>query len=166
MATYKIDWVEVKNPDWKIASLKDENGIGFTEVSINRTNKKGEVFPNFDDIQAGRETQGEIWRSDAGKVYLFAPKPQTTQGGANRGSGAINKAMDKKAENIAIAQDNKEHAIKEASSMTNAVNLALAEYGTFSGEEHLRPTLEFLITKYRTWILNHWSIPVELKPPF
>lgn len=166
MAKFHIEWVEVKSPEWKIISIKPEQGEIITDVSVNKFDKEKKEFPKFDAIMAGQDVEGEFWRSQAGKAYLFAPRPQTTQGGANRGFGGISKAMDKKAENIAIAQDNKEHAIKEASSMTNAVNLALAEYGTFSGEEHLRPTLEFLITKYRTWILNHWSIPVELKPPF
>ena len=100
---YKIDWMEKKSDDWIVATLL-EGTIKHSDVSINRTNKKGEVFPLFDNIQAGREVEGaEIWVSQTGKKYLFAlSKPR---GNPNYKSNQIAKAQDNKAQQIAKAQD-------------------------------------------------------------
>lgn len=74
MATYRVDWSEKKNNDWVLASLLDETGNKLSEVSINRTSKKGEIFPNFDEIRPGAEIKGELWTSTANKNYLFPPR--------------------------------------------------------------------------------------------
>ena len=159
MEKYKVDFVEKKNEDWIIASLSSPEA-SFPDVSINRKNKKGEVFPNFDGIQAGREVEGHIWKSDAGKVYLFAPKPEGST--PTRSAGAITKAMDKKAENIAVAQDNKEKGIMTSSTIRMAVDIALAEstglpfdVGVFKGR----------VREWRKWLIAEWS-DVKDAPPF
>lgn len=143
--------------------LIDESGV------MTRATIWGD-FQDFQNITFGSIVEGDLVPAKDPKYgpTLYPPKPVQSPVVARSGGfgGGMTKLMDKKSESIAQAQGNKEHSIKEASSMTNAVNLAIAEYGTFSGEEHLRPTLDFLITKYRKWILDHWDIPVNLKPPF
>lgn len=144
--------------------LIDESGV-MTKATI-----WGD-FQDFQNITFGSTVEGDIVPAKDPKYAptLYPPKPvQTSNVGQSRGfgGGMGAKLMETKANNIEKAQGNKEHSIKEASSMSNAVNLAIAEYGTFNGEEHLRPTLEFLISKYRTWILNHWDLPSNLLPPF
>ncbi len=107
----KISWLEKKNEDWKIATLTNEAGAQFQNVSINRVSKKGETFPNFDTLTNSSEVDGVLWQSPKGGWYLFPPKPETPQGGAPRGNGGaykskqIMEAMDTKARNIAEAQD-------------------------------------------------------------
>ncbi len=151
---YSIIWSEKKNNDWMVATLRNEAGIEYKDVSINRQNKKGEVFPLFDSVMTGHTIEGEYWETpDKSKKYLFPPKVATTR--SFGGSGAINKAMEKKDASIARFQDNKEFSIKESASMRDAVQLAIAE-------RELQPVpedLEVLIKKWRKFILDNWSLP-------
>lgn len=125
MATYKVDWVENKNPDWKVATLVGADGYKTEDVSINRANKKGEVFPNFDGILPGSDVEGELWQSNASKWYLFAPKaPKSASGGGFKGN--MEKVMERKESGIRLSQENKEHGIKVASTMNGAVQIAVA----------------------------------------
>lgn len=104
MSKYSIIWLEKKNNDWMVLNVKDEAGTETKEVSLNRTNKKGEVFPGFDGVVNGGYIEGELWTSQAGKHYLFAPKPKLERPTFMKGA-QIEKAMDKKNENIKQAQD-------------------------------------------------------------
>lgn len=152
----KIEWSEKKNNDWIVASIsKGESPDIIENVSINRTNTKGEVFPNFDQIMTGYTLECIVWTSPAGKVYLFAPKVIT---GASRGTGGANiaKAQEVKAKNIEKAQDNKELGIKTSSTIRMAVDLAIAE-GT--------PNTQTIL-KWREWLFTNWDIPSDIAPPF
>lgn len=108
---YKIDWLEVKSPEWKMISITNEAGISYTDVSLNKRDKKGTEFPNFDNLKAGDTIHGEYWEtSDKSKRYLYPPRPQSTNGGPIRrqpgaSAMAIKEAQETKAKNIAQAQD-------------------------------------------------------------
>ena len=98
---YTISLVEDKNKDWKIVTLEVVEGDGsvmYEDVSVNRVNKKGEIFPNFDNIKVGERVKGNLWSSSAGKRYLFAPSPIKTQGGANKASGGYKTQVIKEAQ--------------------------------------------------------------------
>jgi hypothetical protein len=84
-------------------------------------------FPKFTELMTGHDVEGDLVPSKDPKwgPTLYAPKDQQV-GHPVRSPGAINKAMEKKAENIAVAQDNKANSIKVASTMSMAVNTALA----------------------------------------
>jgi hypothetical protein len=156
---YTIEWVEVKNPDWKLISLQS----GEKEVSVNRTSKKGEVFPNFDNLAAGIEVEGELWQSQAGKWYLFPPKANPMgPRPAWAGKGGIAKAQETKREDIKNAQENKELGIKVSSTMNKAVEIALAENGP-----NVIVASDFQErTKYwRQWLWSEWEKHTDL-PPF
>lgn len=105
---FKIEWMEKKSPEWFVANLTDESGNETKEVSINKVNKKGEVFPNFDDLMTGGTVEGEPWTSGVGKNYLFAPKPE----GAKRPN--MDRIMDKKTQSIEVAQERKNINIEKA----------------------------------------------------
>lgn len=109
MNKFKVNWMAKKSEDWIVAALIDEGGTEFKEVSINRTNKKGEVFPNFDGIMPGTEIEGNMWTSDAGKHYLFAPKPQRAGGRSFSKSKEVVegqlKVQEEISKNVAKAQD-------------------------------------------------------------
>ena len=123
-----LDWTEKKDENWIVASLTRESGDKLTEVSINRTSKKGEAFPNFDSLQAGQTIEGQLWQSQAGKWYLFPPSvAKQGQGGAYKAQ-VIEKAMDKKNEAIGRFQDSKEYSIKVSSTFRAAVDSAIAEW--------------------------------------
>jgi hypothetical protein len=160
MEKYKVDFMEKKNEDWIIASLSSPEA-SFPEVSINRKNKKGEVFPNFDGIQAGREVEGHIWSSPAGKVYLFAPQPEGSKP-PMRSAGAITKAMDRKEAGIEKFQDSKEQGIMTSSTIRMAVDITLAEsaglpfdVGVFKGR----------VKVWRDWLIAEWD-NTKSAPPF
>lgn len=71
---HQITAVDNKAKDWKVVSILNAAGDIVENVSINRTNKKGDIFPNFDGIAVGQKIEGQLWQSPAGKMYLFAPK--------------------------------------------------------------------------------------------
>lgn len=158
---HQISNVVIKSPDWKVAT------VGTTpSVSINRTNKKGEVFPNFDAIVDGVTIAGELWASSAGKWYLFAPKV------GNLGPKpawvkksdpiAVQKVV---AKNVGIAQDAKNDAIRVSSTMRDAVLCAIAEYNRYN-DSLGGLKLEDLIIKWRQWLLSKWEIDPTDSPAF
>ncbi len=115
MAQFKIEFLENKSADWKVATVTDESGKTFQEVSINKTNKKGEPFPNFDGIMSGATIEANFWTSSAGKNYLFAPDKQNATGKKpnmervmEKKASMIGEAQDKKAQNVSAAQDRNE----------------------------------------------------------
>ncbi len=106
---FTISWLEKKNNDWYVVNLKDEAGEETKEVSINRTAKNGQVFPDFDNLMSGGPVEGEPWTSGAGKNYLFAPKPEGSSKKPN-----MDRLMEKKSTQIAEAQSNKAQQIAQA----------------------------------------------------
>lgn len=166
---YKTNWCEKKNNDWILASILPQKEDGtwdkeITDVSINRTAKNGQVFPNFDTIAAGVEIEGEFWQSQAGKSYLFAPKPKLEapafiKQASNSAFKAqqIEKTMARKEESIGKFQDTKEWSIKVASTMGKAVDLAIAEKTpSMDGQD-----LAEAILKWRKYLWNNWDINLE-----
>lgn len=162
MATYKLEWVEKKGEDWVLASLES----GEKDVSINRTSKKGEVFPNFDTLTPGMSVEGELWQSGAGKWYLFPPRPETNATGANRGQGGafkqkmIEDSMNKKNESITRFQGQKEESIKQMSAQRDAVLIVTTFYKDRIGndpilEGEMDSIIKKKITEYRDWFLSH-----------
>ncbi len=155
---YTIEWLETKSPEWKVATLTNEGGMKFENVSINKTKKgTGEVFPNFDSLMTGSIVHGEYWETpDKSKKYLFPPKPQNASPRASGGftGGNASKLMKEKQENIEASQDRKEHSIKESSSIRDSVQLALAEFNADS-----TVNLEERIGYWRKFLLDNWKLP-------
>lgn len=148
---YKLREVENKGTDWKVVSIIGVDGESAESVSVNRVNKKGEVFPNFDGIVVGGEVEGNLWASDAGKKYLFAPKAFTKGSG-----GGIAKAQAVKAEYIKEAQARKDNSI----AYFNATNSAIAIVNSIfanTDEKPTRDTLEIQIVSWRDWFLSEWD---------
>lgn len=173
MAKFTLEFLETKSPDWKIASLSGEGLDGIvTDVSINAKDKSGTPFPNFTTMMTGHTVEGDFWTSSTGKKYLFPPKPQpgVAQGrggagitGAKSGFGNnISRVMDKKAENIAVAQDNKEHGIKISSTMRDAVLIATTIVNN-SQVEGSAGDMKDLIKSWRKWLWDNWDVE---EPPF
>ena len=151
MAKYKIEGLEKKNNDW--LSLLLESG---EEVSVSRVSKKGEIFPNFDNLVPGGEVEGELWQSQAGNWYLFPPKvnPMGTKPAWAKKESTITKAMETKAQNIQTAQENRELGVKIASTMNKAIEIALAENGQspiVAGDFQER------VKYWRKWIYENWD---------
>ena len=166
---YKINWVENKNEDWKVAELIAEDGYKTSDVSINRKNKAGAVqWPNFDQIMPGSELEGNLWKSPTNKWFFYPPKPETARGGANKGQGGvyrtqqIKETMQLKQEGIKQSQENKELGIKTASTaaMANAMTIALMGDGPVD-----EAVSKKMFLRLREWYWHHWDDPKDY-PPF
>ena len=154
---YQISWMERKNNDWIVANLL-EGATEIKEVSINRTNKKGEIFPSFDEILNGGEVEGELWTSSAGRNYLFASKPKTAQGGGFK-SQVIEKAQERKEASIERVLDRKEESIALMSAQRDATLLVCTFYKEqWAKDPILEPELDSMIKKkvieFRDWYLS------------
>ena len=160
---YSINWCEKKNNDWIIASILPQKEDGtwdkeITNVSINRTAKSGQVFPNFDTIAPGIEIEGEFWQSQAEKNYLFAPKPKLDppnfiKQASNSAFKAkqIEEAQARTTQSVAKAQDNKDWSVKVSATMRDAVLLSIAEQG---------PTPDKILA-WRKWLWNHFDVELD-----
>lgn len=165
---FKINWLEVKSTEWTIVTLLDDNGVEYKDVSINKKSKKGEEFPNFENLQAGQDVEGELWTSSAGKHYLFPPKVVKTASGAYK-QKMIEDTMIKKEASIAKFQATKEESIRLMSAERDAILLVTTFYKDRWGQDPLLENeLDSLIKKkcieFRDWfMLSHeWN---DL-PPF
>lgn len=168
MSTYQVRKIENKGGDWKVATLIAPDNYPTENVSINRRNKQGEIFPNFDGIVEGGTVEGDLWKSSTpdshgrAKWYLFAPKPLKTQNKAFGGGSGVKAAQERKAEMINQSQENKELGIKTSSTMRMAVDLALAEVGNNGDHEQYERRIEY----WRTWCWDNWDYDPTSQPPF
>lgn len=167
MPIFKLQAVENKSTDWKVVNLISEEGISTIGVSVNRINKKNETFPAFDDIVVGKEVDGNLWTSPAGKHYLFAPEAKKTYKTFQKNPAVAEKLMDRKESSIERfqvskeqgidkSQDRKEHGIMVAStaSMASSILVALMSKGDI--EEWGDKWLEI-----RHWLAKEWNNMAE-----
>lgn len=165
---YKITGVQSKSPDWKVVSLITPDGKEVGDVSVNRTNKKNEVFPNFDAIVEGADIEGTLWASATGKQYLFAPKaplqrPKFMGGGtaAQEVKGKqIEKAQETTFTHVKEAQDRKQDAIILSAAQRDAVLMVT----TFEVAQPF-PTdaeLRAKIIEWREWFLKEHKSRADL----
>jgi hypothetical protein len=73
---FKVTACEDKNKDWKVISFENVDGDKWAKVSVNRIGKKGDAFPDFDNVKVGAEIRGVPWQSEKGNWYLFPPKKE------------------------------------------------------------------------------------------
>lgn len=153
MAQYKITSVTSKSADWKIIAVTAEDGYPTDPVSVNRTDRNGRAFPNFDSLAVGMTIEANLWKSPTGKWSAFPPDAPQTRNFASGGtkSGNMTKVMEQKQEGIKMAQENKENGIKTSSTIRMAVDIAIAENDQDS-------TMAESIIRWRKWLLENWDI--------
>lgn len=115
-------------------------------------------------ITSGMQIEANPWQNPKNQKWsLYPPDPKKPQGGANYANrtASIAEAQERKAENIEKAQNSKEWSIMVASSMSNAVALAVAEYR----DKTVLDNLDQAVLKWRKWILDNWNIdPKDIDP--
>lgn len=146
MSKYKVEWAEVKSPEWKVVSLDS----GEKDVSINKVSKKGEVFPNFDQIAPGVEIEGELWVSPSGKNYLFPPRVQKQAPNGAYKQKMMEETMQRKETSIRGFQASKEESIKLAGAQRDAVLIVTTIGNTDLTEQQVKDA----IIKWRDWFLS------------
>jgi hypothetical protein len=149
---YQVTKCEDKSNDWKVVTVMGIDNIEVSNASVNRTNKKGETFPNFDTVKVGATIEANAWTSDAGKNYLFPPKAKTSY--AKKPFTSNQKAV---SESVKVAQQAKEESIKISSTIRDAVMIAttMATYEKY-GEKEMADKIEF----WRGWLLEHWNVDI------
>jgi hypothetical protein len=167
---FTISFTDNKSADWKILTLEVLEGDGsvmYQDVSVNRVNKKGETFPNFDNLKVGERVKGNLWTSPQGKHYLFAPNLSNVKSGASGGGfkAGMQKMVEQRNDNINKIVDRKEEGIKVSSTMRDAVQIALAELG--SGTDHVgEKDIAERIQYWRQWLWQNWDCDDGKFPPF
>lgn len=122
---YKITWIENKTPDWRVANVTDLAGVETKDVSVNRVNKKGEVFPNWEGVTLEATIEADLWVSTAGKAYLFAPRPQNAPTGGGFRAQQMEKAVARKESFIEKTVNEKEEGIRTSSTARDATLITL-----------------------------------------
>ena len=152
---YNIFWSEKKTGnygDYIVADLVDPEGGKIEGVSINRKSKKGDLFPGFDEILTGKDIEGELWTSDAGKHYLFAPKKKLEKPNFMKRdiSKDVEKAQERTSASVEKAQNNTSHSVRVSSTQRDAVLLAVAQGN---------PSIENVVS-LRKELWRHWDDPI------
>ena len=145
-----------------MVTATDETGKEFKDGSINRKDKNGREFPDFDKITHEYVFEAEAWTSNTGKNYFSPPKPQKT---GNK-TAVMEKMMDKKANQIAHAQDSKEHSIMVSSTMRDAVLIVTT---IIAGDPLItkdQGTIKKMIKDWRTWLATNWDLTTDDYEPF
>jgi len=149
---FSIEWCEKKNADWIKATLKEGNQV-IQDVSINRLDKKtGKVaFEKFDEIMPGGTIEGELWRSDKGACYLFAPRPQSAPKVGGFGGG-VKAAQERKEVMIEKAQERKSDSIAYFNSVNCAIELVKdMKLDAKALQEELVIWREWFLSEYRKY---------------
>lgn len=150
-----ITEVEKKNEDWLIVQGRDDDGLPYDNASINRKDKNGVLFPNFDEIKEGSIVECEPWKNSSGKWYFFPPKPQKE----TKGFGGAAKAMETKAKNIEKSMDRKEEGIMTSSTMRDAVLIVTTIIRNDVILCKDEPQIKKMIEDWRQWLLDNWELP-------
>ncbi len=139
----------------KKLSLEGENGVQNVNIFSD--------FPRYAEITVGSSIDGEIRKNQKGYDNLYSN--EVKRGYAPRSpsqTANIEKAMDRKEASIGKFQDDKDFNIMVSSTMRDAVQLAIAEFGN----ERVLDTLEQGITKWRNWLIANWNVDKKDIPPF
>lgn len=118
--------------------------------------------PDFANIRQGSVMLGTMSKNGEYWDITFdgaISSPRASQGFKQ---AVIEKTMEKKEASIQKFQDSKELSIMTASSMTNAVNLAIAEYK----DKTVLDTLDQAVLKWRRFIIENWELNPKDYSPF
>jgi len=134
------------------------------EVFCDGENRKVNIFsnaPDFANIHQGSTLDGTMTKDGNFWNIVFGGNsaPRASQGFK---TAQIEKTMERKEASIGKFQDNKEFSIMVASSMTNAVNLAIAEYR----DKTVLDTLDQAVLKWRKFIIDNWNVDPKDYNPF
>ncbi len=155
--------------------VKEVPSLGKSVSDLEVTDSEGKAhkgsmwsdFPGFAQLSFGSEFEADIVAKEKnGYVgYTFYPlREQKTAGGANKGfsSGMGAKLMDKKAENISKAQENKENGIKVSSTIRMAVDIVTSRNTDLMTVDEIQEQIK----NWRQWLWNEWDADDSKFPPF
>lgn len=161
MAKFQVTWGEEKTASsgskYFRADLKDVDGKEYKGVAIFNS------FTDYAKVQPGGEVEGKIVEKDyKGQPSYTLENLAPLQSGYRAGGGNMAKVMEKKAEQIATAQGNKELGIMTSSTIRMAVDIAIAEVSGMPLDEGL---FKSRVKHWRDFLIAEWS-NVKEAPPF
>lgn len=171
MAQFRVEWLKEEKPDWYKLSLTDlGTNEKHTSVSVNEVDKKTgkQAWKDWKNMKVGDVLSGKLWQSAKGGWYLFPSQEDENADGVvvrapfrGGGKAGIGQAMEKKAENIREAQDNKERSIKIASTFSSATQITAALITQGRVDD-----VQFEWLKWREWLLQNWDVDETNSTPF
>lgn len=157
MAKYTITQLEIK----QTSTGKTKAEVTLADTSVGKEIQGVTIWgdwPNFSELKQHDEIEGNLVEKQNGQylnktLYPITPKP------AGKGNAAIGKAMDKKAENIAVAQDRKEQAIILAATMRDATLLTVEQCKqiTKGGETVGFEGMKTIWLEWRKWLTINYG---------
>lgn len=111
----------------------------------------------YDDVVVGRSFAAEEFQQDGEYIKLRDPDEGVRKfGGPRRGADPVQiaQAQQHKADNIKVAQDNKDYAIRLSGSMGHAVNIVTTFY---VGKELTPDEIKTKVINWRDWLLENWD---------
>lgn len=158
MAKFTIEWSEQKTT----STGKQKMDALLTNQETKEKTDKVTIwgdYPNFATLMTGHDVEGELVPAKDPKYgpTLYPPKPaQTTQQGAYRGSGGMNKMMETKAKNIEEAQKRKSESIAYFNSVNSAISL-LAQAKTMMSSGLDEDSAKKFIIQWRDWFISEYE---------
>lgn len=165
---YKIEWMEKKITSTgkeKIDATLSDGTHTIEGVTI------WADFPNFATLMAGHPIEGNVSEKQNGQylnrtLYPLAPKPVATTTSGFKGGGQPAKLMEKKAQQIEHAQDNKSLGIKISSTIRMAVDLTVAQMNKDEILQVDEAMIKGMIKNWRRWLWDEFESPIIEQPPF
>lgn len=108
----------------------------------------------FADVIVGYEFEDDLTEKDG---YQNLGNKDKKKGNPGWKDKKMDELMGRKSDSIAKFQDNKEWSIMESSTIRMAVDLAIAEQE--------KPSKETIL-KWRSWLIDTWSVDYKDKKPF
>lgn len=162
MKEYQIEWSEKKTTSTGKSYIKANlSGEGVSQENVSIWSD----FPDFANLMTGHKVTGELKQNDKGYWTLYPPRTGTTgQSGGFKGNMA--KVMEQKQEGIKLSQENKEHGIKVASTISMATQIVLAMMKDDKTVIWTDQLVKDEIRKWRTWLWAEWDKEDKDFPPF
>lgn len=154
----------------KVEGGTARNGNPLKKVYLSeKVNSRDMIFlfsdhTRFEEVKEGMELGPDEVVADGQYIKLIDPDAGVKGKGGSR-TGAIKQAMNEKAANIAVAQENKGEAIKLAATLNHAVAVAVALNASSDpmNEEQIKEK----IVELKAWFYVHWEdIDTSSTPPF
>lgn len=148
---------------YKISNKQEKSWNDKKYVEAELVNPQGELFKVSawnGEYDGKNEIECELEKNDKGYWKIVTPKKVA---GVNFKAMQVEKTMERKEQSISKFQDSKEYSIKVASTFSNAVNLAIANFK--QNPTSLR-TLEEEVEYWREWCWTHYDVNPEQYPPF
>lgn len=143
-----------KNNPYKKVDLEKSDGSLITGVSAFSFK-----YPALDTLVEGAVITASVVIDGNYKNLVGVPEKKPN----NFKQVMVEKTMERKEQSISKFQDSKEYSIKVASTFSNAVNLAIANFK--QNPSSLR-TLEEEVEYWREWCWTHYDVQATDYPPF